>query len=52
MVMKLARSRQWREWTGLPIDRTADVIVPEALKFPYTATRNTTMLSTSSPTSG
>ncbi len=22
---------QWREWTGLPFDRTGDVIVPEAL---------------------
>ncbi len=22
---------QWREWTGLPFDRTSDVVVPEAL---------------------
>ena len=22
---------QWREWTGLPFDRTGDVIVPGAL---------------------
>lgn len=28
MVGSLA---QWREWTGLPFDRTGDVIVPEAL---------------------
>jgi GNAT superfamily N-acetyltransferase len=30
MVMAGSLS-QWREWTGLPFDRTADVIVPEAL---------------------
>jgi hypothetical protein len=41
-----------REWTELPFDRTGDVIVPEALVLVHTATRNTIMLSTSSPTSG
>ncbi len=30
MVMAGSLS-QWREWTGLPFDRTGDVIVPEAL---------------------